>query len=271
MKTELLAKTGVILRSRKETFRKLFLRVPLPFSKWLYAIARIALIPDGHEPYFDMAFREVQTRKLKGDYLEFGVFQGNSFILSVNLAERHALKAMRFFAFDSFEGLPEDEGMKFKKGDYYCPEERFTRMVRKAGVIVQKVVVVKGWYKQSLTYDTKKRYQLNLAAVIHVDCDLYSSTVDVLAFIEDIVQTGTILIFDDWYAFRDEERIEDFGEQKAFNEWSLRPAFEGFYDYPPTKAFIMTQHANQIHNSGTDSSHKLKTSLLHFRLNQQTY
>jgi len=114
-------------------------------------------------------------------------------------------------------------------------------MIRKAGVILQRVLVVKGWYKQSLTYDTKREYQLNLAAVIHVDCDLYSSTVDVLAFIKDIVQIGTILIFDDWYAFRDEEKKEDFGEQKAFEEWSLRHAFEGFYDFPPTKAFIMTK------------------------------
>jgi hypothetical protein len=89
-----------MLRSRKETFRKLFLSVPLPFSKWLYAIARIAIIRDGHQPYFDMVFQEVQTKKLKGDYLEFGVFQGNSFILAANLAERHGLKAMRFLAFD---------------------------------------------------------------------------------------------------------------------------------------------------------------------------
>jgi O-methyltransferase len=230
-----------MLRSRKETFRKLFLSVPLPFSKWIYDIARIALIPDGHQRYFAMAFQEVQTKTVKGDYLEFGVFQGNSFILAAKLAERHGLKAMRFFAFDSFEGLPEDEGMRFRKGDYYCPEGRFTRMVRKAGVLDQQVVVLKGWYKQSLTYDTKRKYQLNLAAVIHVDCDLYSSTVDVLAFIKDIVQVGTIVIFDDWYAYRDEEKPGDFGEQKAFNEWSLRHAFEEFYDFSPTKAFIMTQ------------------------------
>ena len=230
-----------MLRSTKEMLRKLFLSIPLPFSKWLYAVARSTLFRDPHQPYFDMAFQEVKIKKLKGHYLEFGVFQGNSFILAAKLAERHGLKTMRFFAFDSFEGLPEDEGTKFRKGNYYCPEENFTRTIRKAGVIVNKVVVVKGWYKQSLTDDTKRKYQLNLAAVIHVDCDLYSSTADVLEFIKDIVQVGTIVIFDDWYAYRDEEKPGDFGEQKAFNEWSLRDAFEDFYDFSTTKAFIMTQ------------------------------
>ena len=114
-------------------------------------------------------------------------------------------------------------------------------MITKAGVPLHKVVRVKGWYDETLTNRTKKTHQLNRAAVIHVDCDLYSSAKVVLAFIEYLVQVGTILIFDDWYAFSNEEDMRDFGEQKAFNEWPLKAAFEDFYDFSTTKAFIMTK------------------------------
>ncbi len=188
-----------------------------------------------------MAFKKARSLQIEGDYLEFGVFQGNSFILAARLAEKYGMNKMRYFAFDSFEGLPEGEGQCFSKGDYCCSEQSFMRMVVKAGVRLDKVVLVKGWYDESLTVDTKKRYQLDRAAVIHIDCDLYASARVVLPFVEDLLQKGTILIFDDWYVFRHEEEMKEFGEQKAFNEWPVRNAFEGFYDFPPAKAFIMTK------------------------------
>jgi O-methyltransferase len=231
--------------SKKEALRKTFITIPLPFSKWLYAFARSSVFPNTHQPYFDMAFQRVKSMQLDGDYLEFGVYQGISFILAASMAEKNGLKIMRYFAFDSFEGLPEAEGKKFNKGDYCCSEEGFTRMIRKAGVPLRKVVKVKGWYDETLTSHTKKRHQLNRAAVVHVDCDLYSSAKVVLAFVEDLVQVGTVLIFDDWYAFCDEEDMKGFGEQKAFNEWPLKDAFEDFYDGATSggvsKAFIMTR------------------------------
>ena len=77
--------------------------IPLPFSKWLYAFARNNVFRDPHQPYFDMAFQKVQSMQIDGDYLEFGVYQGTSFILAARMAEKHSLNAMRYFAFDSFE------------------------------------------------------------------------------------------------------------------------------------------------------------------------
>lgn len=220
--------------------------IPLPLSKWLYTVARNNLFLDGKRPYFDMAFQKVWNMQIDGDYLEFGVYRGNSFILAASLAEKYGMRKMRYFAFDSFEGLPEAEGKKFNRGDYRCSEENFIRMIRKAGVSLHRVVSVKGWYSESLTSDTKRKYELDRATVIHVDCDLYSSTKLVLAFVEDVIQVGTILIFDDWYAFSNETDREDFGEQKAFNEWTLRCAFEDFYDFPPTRAFIASRDSTAL-------------------------
>jgi O-methyltransferase len=230
--------------SHKEMLRKLFASVPLPWSKWLYALARNSVFPDTRRPYFEKAFQNVRNMQLRGDYLEFGVYKGTSFILAFSSAAKYQLNKMRYFAFDSFQGLPEGEGQVFAHGQFACSEQAFTRLITKAGVPIDNVVKVKGWYHESLTNEVKDKYQLDRAAVVHIDCDLYSSTKYALSFIEDIVQVGTIIIFDDWSVFRNEHDPEGFGEPRAFNEWMLRSAFDDFYEFGATKAFIMTSREN---------------------------
>ena len=56
------------------------------------------------------------------------------------------------------------------------------------------------------------------AGVIHIDVDLYSSTVEVLEFIEPLMVYGTVLIFDDWYCF---PPGENKGEKRAFEEFCI--------------------------------------------------
>ena len=62
----------------------------------------------------------------------------------------------------------------------------------------------------------KKDIGLNKAAIVMIDCDLYASTKIVLDFITDLIDSGTIIIFDDWYSFKADPNM---GEQKACNEW----------------------------------------------------
>jgi hypothetical protein len=52
--------------------------------------------------------------------------------------------------------------------------------------------------------------------MVFIDCDLYHSTNDVLAFAAGNLSDGGILAFDDWFCFNgDPEK----GEQKAFWEY----------------------------------------------------
>ena len=53
--------------------------------------------------------------QIPGDYVEFGVFQGTTFGHSL-LVMAPALPDMRFFAFDSFEGLPQPQGPDTEHG-----------------------------------------------------------------------------------------------------------------------------------------------------------
>ena len=62
-----------------------------------------------------------------------------------------------------------------------------------------------------------------------------------LGFIEDVIGPGTVLIFDDWYSFRnDGGDIEQLRERQAFNEWHLRDRFDPLVDAVNiSKAFVM--------------------------------
>ena len=86
--------------------------------------------------------------------------------------------------------------------------------------------------------NVKEAYDIK-ASIVHIDCDLYDSTKEVLNFIENIIILGTILIFDDWDSFKDED-VENMGERKAFKEWSLFNCFDELCDFGGCgKAFIM--------------------------------
>lgn len=179
------------------------------------------------EEIFKMAMEFAAHHKLNGDYLEFGVWKGRSFIRAYNIwkylfEKRSELKSMRFYAFDSFEGLPEIKNKEdistgeFQKGQYFCTEEDFKKNVANAGVDLSRVEIVKGWFIKALNDETKKKLPIKHAAIVFIDCDLYESAVSVLNFITDYVVDGSILIFDDWFCFRGNSKR---GEQKAFNEW----------------------------------------------------
>lgn len=202
-----------------------FLYNPLRYQKPVVAIREL-LSHTPSERILSAAFDFAKASKLKGDYLEFGVFEGNTFVLAYHTARRNgAEKNMRFFAFDSFEGLPEINGADkgggepFKQGTYACNPEEFSRIIRKNGVDMGRVKLVPGWFDKVLSRHTREELGIRHAAIIWVDCDLYASTVPVLDFVTDFLQDGTILIFDDWFSFRGNP---DMGEQRAFREWLAR-------------------------------------------------
>ncbi len=181
----------------------------------------------------------VTWNQIEGDYLEFGVYQGRSMAAAYHafMYNRKILlnrgydspeyrrwkdNPPRFFAFDSFEGLPGGPGERdidFHTGAYQCSEDRFKAYLVRSGVDVKDVVTVPGFYDYSLTDKTKARHGLRKAAVIMIDCDLYESTVPVLDFITDLVGQGTIIVFHDWFRFRGSPL---HGEQRACREWLVK-------------------------------------------------
>lgn len=166
----------------------------------------------------------VSSCKVEGDYLEFGVYKGSTFVEVFKMAQSKGLEPMRFFAFDSFQGLPQIEGVdksfnQFSPGEFSVGHDTFKSVLNQNKVDLDKVTIVPGWFKDTLNAETKIKLALKYAAVVWIDCDLYESTVPVLEFITDLVGDGTVLIFDDWYFYKGRP---DMGERKAFAEWLER-------------------------------------------------
>ncbi|MFA7295959.1 MAG: TylF/MycF/NovP-related O-methyltransferase [Dehalococcoidia bacterium] len=206
--------------------------LPLPLSRWAYRLGRALVFRDPRREGFEQAMFQVVMAGGEGDYLEFGVHRGVSVVLAHDLAQHLGLRRMRFFAFDSFEGLPEGEGTKFFAGRFRFPVDRFLRYIARAGVDLARVFPVQGWFSDTLTPRFVQEYRLERIAIAHVDCDLYASTRDVLAFLETRLSPGSVVIFDDWYAYDDEADPSQFGEQRALAESSLRDRLELLYDLP---------------------------------------
>jgi O-methyltransferase len=134
------------------------------------------------------------------DYLEFGVYQGESikYWTSLNKAPQS-----RFFGFDSFEGLPED----WRDGQ---PRGHFDTGGSIPIIEDCRVQFVKGWFINSVppfARDFAARNRL----VLHLDADLYGSTMLPLVHFDRLMTSGTLLVFDEFY---DREH-----EYKALMDW----------------------------------------------------
>ncbi len=134
------------------------------------------------------------------DYLEFGVSKGGSFRWWANrLSDTNA----RFYGFDTFSGLPEDWG-PFKAGD-------MSNGNKPPEMDDQRVKFYQGLFQQTLIpfladYDNGQR------KIIHLDADLYSSTLYLLTLMTPYLKTGDVIFFDEFNV--------PLHEFKAFSEWS---------------------------------------------------
>lgn len=184
----------------------------------------------------DTAIGFTISNNIVGDYFEFGVFRGKSFIHAYHYY--HAMVSRyregnpafatlpffrhrpRFFAFDSFEGLPPtaDALPAHWTGEraMSCDRTTFAHNLEQGGLPLDVVVMVEGYYDVSLTPDLATRHRMDKAAVIHIDCDLYESTVTVLDFVVPFLTDGTVFVFDDYFYYQGHPKR---GERGAFNAW----------------------------------------------------
>jgi O-methyltransferase len=156
---------------------------------------------------------------LLGDYAEFGVFEGTTF-LHAHHRIRPLMPWMRCFAFDSFQGLPPlteaDRDGEFREGQFACTQPRFEQILRENDADLSRIVIVPGWYDRVLNDELKQTHALSAVSIAFIDCDLYQSCVPVLEFLTNLVRQGSILMFDDWYNFKG---ARDKGVQRATREW----------------------------------------------------
>lgn len=186
-----------------------------------------------HTTAYERALDYVGLCGIVGDVLEFGVLGGWSARILCELM-RKALNLNRLHLFDSFDGLPEYESeidrnsyeiggrniwankMRFPddfragyggRHDLHI-RDRLSEIIR-----VERISVHKGFYSETLKQNLPIK-----ASIVHVDCDLYQSTVEVLWGLHRMkaFQDGCVILFDDWNCNR---ASPNYGERRAFREF----------------------------------------------------
>lgn len=152
--------------------------------------------------------------KLEGCYLEFGVFKGGTMRF---MASRYP--HIPFHGFDSFEGLPE-AWLGFN-----LSREAFSvggRLPRVPG----NVTLHKGWFNKTLPKWCAEHPEK--VAFMHIDCDLYSSTVDILENLAARLQPGTVIVFDEYFNYPNWENHEYKAWQECTAKHRIAYEYIGF-------------------------------------------
>lgn len=174
----------------------------------------------------DAIYKYVSNKISDGLILEFGVYTGGSVNKLAKLSPKRTI-----FGFDSFEGLPEDwSGHSVKS--YF--------KINKLPKVRKNVTLLKGWFDDTLPEFVKKHDEK--IALLHVDCDLYSSTKTIFDHLKNQITDGTIIIFDEYWNYPNWKEHEF----KAFNEFLSKSEFTPEYlcCYPRGTVAVLIKSKN---------------------------
>jgi hypothetical protein len=146
-----------------------------------------------------------------GLILEFGVFAGHT----INQFAKR-LPDRQIFGFDSFEGLPEAwEGM---------PKGAFKP--KKLPDVKENVELIIGWFDTTLP-QFLEQHPNDPVALLHIDSDLYSSANTVLTLLAPMIDSGTLIIFDEYFNYPGWRRHEFKAFQEFANKRQLKYEYLG--------------------------------------------
>lgn len=120
------------------------------------------------------------------DYLEFGVACGNSMKRWSSINQH---PGSRFYGFDSFQGLPEDW--------HNDPKGAYTQNGNIPKIDDDRVSFIDGLFQDTID-DFSQNFELKNRLVMHMDADLYSSTLYALMNFNRHIKPETIILFDEF-------------------------------------------------------------------------
>ena len=156
----------------------------------------------------------VIREQIRGDFIETGAWRGGACIFMRAVLAAHSIEDRRIFVADSFEGLPKPDPAKFSadSGDTHYRNrylavslEQVKENFRKYGLLDDKVIFLKGWFK-----DTLPSAPIKELAVMRLDGDMYSSTIDALSNLYPKLSKGGFCIIDDYALEGCKKAVNDY-------------------------------------------------------------
>ncbi len=190
-----------LLREPTESrLTKVLVNLASPFLLWPKWIVAGVMGPETpcYSSRLDLLSLAAQRVTLDGLWLEFGVHRG------VSLNHLARLTHGPVVGFDSFEGLPVDWSPNYRRGTLSTQG--------KLPDVPPNVRLVKGWFDETAPKFVEE-HPKEVAAPLHVDCDVYSSARTVFRETRGMLRPGTVIVFDEFVG----PMIDD--EARAFREF----------------------------------------------------
>ena len=200
----------------------------------------IDLLEEGHRMHRKIKFLlDIRglliINKLQGDYVEFGVYRGEMMYAAGKILAPHIRK---YIGLDTFTGLPEpiagdqDRFVFETPGFMSAPLETAKRLMKD-----HETVLIRGDFRD----EEPKRRLANEAgpiSVLSLDCNWPSSVEAALLGSCPLLQSGSIVYFDDYFVGTREPNFNRLLLDRATEEYGL--VFEEFMTYPPCgRAFLV--------------------------------
>jgi Macrocin-O-methyltransferase (TylF) len=170
--------------------------------------------------------RELAERALDvgvpGDFLEAGVWRGGACIYMRGILAAHGETERRVWVADSFAGLPppDPDAYPADQGD---PHHQFHQLVvpldevkgnfTRYGLLDEQVRFLPGWFA-----DTLPQAPIARLAILRLDGDMYSSTIQTLNALYDKVTLGGYVIIDDYILEGCRRATDDFRASRGIAE-----------------------------------------------------
>jgi hypothetical protein len=150
---------------------------------------------------------DVLARGVPGDLIETGVWRGGTTILMRAILKKHGITDRSVWCADSFEGLPPPSAADLAKQpdsetdltdlEYLAVSlEQVQANFERFGLLDDQVKFLKGWF-----CDTLPTAPVGQIAVLRMDGDLYSSTMDTLNNLYAKMSPGGFVIVDDYHSW----------------------------------------------------------------------
>jgi len=200
----------------------------IQMSKWIQKNKQANILDDfftfkrDHQKcyeLYDYILKAKGLDQVECDYIELGVYQGQSFKWWV---EHNTHPNSRFYGFDTFEGLPEDWGLHFKKGSMNAvsiPSIQDDRAQFIKGLFQD---TIPGFLQETPLNNGKRK-------IIHFDADLFSSTLYGLGMLSVYLKPGDIVLFDEFNVPNSEFYALKMFEDSYYREFKLIAAVNNYY------------------------------------------
>ena len=143
-----------------------------------------------------------QTRAVPGDLAECGVFRGATLIPTALYLRQHRLKK-RVFGFDSFQGFDQSididlrlggaEDSEKRAGGFASTSQQYVAGRLAALGLAAHATLIPGYFERTLPTATARQYSF-----VHLDCDIYSSYRQCLAYFYPRMAAGGVILFDEY-------------------------------------------------------------------------